>query len=102
MSDDELKSLRDQSLRAENARQVIENPAYSWAIKALQQQIVDDWSQCPVRDKEGQTLYLQLHKLSKKFEALLTGMVETGKLAQLKLDAERDESAAQKLVRRFT
>lgn len=93
--------LRSDSQRGANARLVIENEAYQEAMKLLQQQIVDEWGRCPVRDAEGQKLLLQLHKLSKKFEALLSGMVETGRLAQMELDAERDESSARKLFRRI-
>lgn len=91
---------RQEALRGEDAARVLESKAFQGAMKALQDEIVKDWSNCPVRDAEGQKLYLQLHKLSKKFEALLTGMVETGKLARLELDAMRDESAARKLFRR--
>lgn len=91
---------RKDAMRGDDAARVLESKAFQGAMKALQDQIVKDWSNCPVRDTEGQKLYLQLHKLSKKFEALLTGMVETGKLARLELDAERDESAARKLFRR--
>jgi len=93
--------LRSDSQRGVNARLVIDNEAYQEAMKLLQQQIVDEWGRCPVRDVEGQKLLLQLHKLSKKFEALLNGMVETGRLAQMELDAERDESQARKLFRRI-
>lgn len=92
--------LRSDAQRGDDARRVLESPAFQEAMKALQEQIVSEWSKCPVRDTEGQRLLLQLHKLSKKFEAMLTGMVETGKLAQVNLDAERDESAARKLFRR--
>ena len=63
--------------------------------KALKDEIVAEWSRAPVRDVEGQRLLLQLHKLANKFEGLLTGMVENGKLAQINLDAERDESAVE-------
>lgn len=97
---DKTSRLRVASQRGEHARLVLENPAYQEAMKAMQQQVVTAWAECSVRDMEGQKLLLQLHKLTKKFEGLLSGMVETGSLAKLELDAERDESAAQKLFRR--
>lgn len=97
---DKTDRLRVASQRGANARLVLENPVYQEAMKSMQQQVVDEWAKCPVRDMEGQKLLLQLHKLTKKFEGLLSGMVETGSLAQLDLDAERDESKAQKLFRR--
>jgi predicted nucleic acid-binding protein len=100
--DDKKTRLRDTSLRGVDARQVLENPAYQAAMKTMKEQIVREWAECPVRDVEGQKLLLQLHKLAVKFENMLTGMVETGKLAQMNLDAERDENIAQKVFRRVT
>jgi len=97
---DKTSRLRVASQRGADARLVLDNPAYQAAMQAIQQQVVTAWADCSVRDMEGQKLLLQLHKLTKKFEGLLSGMVETGVLAQLDLDAERDESKAQKLFRR--
>lgn len=97
---DKKDRLRVASQRGADARLVLENPAYQAAMQAIQQQVVTAWAECSVRDTEGQKLLLQLHKLTKKFEGMLSGMVETGTLAQLDLDAERDESKAQKLFRR--
>ena len=89
--------------QGDEARQVLANPAYVQAMKTLQDQIVDQWRECPIRDKEGQRLLLQLAKLAQKFEATLAGMVESGKLAHAKLDldAERDENGARRLMRRI-
>lgn len=87
---------------ARNAGEVLANEAYTNAMASLKTQIVAQWKDCPVRDKEGQLLLLQLAKLADKFEALLAGYVEAGKLAQHKIDLERErnESAAQRIVRR--
>ena len=99
---DKKSRLRSDVQRGEQARLILENPVFVEAMKALQDQIVTDWSGCPVRDVEGQKLYLQLHKLSRKFEGILSGMVQTGRMSQIDLDAERDESAAKRLLRRVT
>jgi len=84
------------------AQRVIESEAYKQAMTNLKAQIVDNWRQCPVRDSEGQLLLLQLAKLADKFEAIMTGMVQAGKLAQhqINLDSERNESATRKFFRR--
>lgn len=97
---DQVDRQRKEALRGDDAARVLESPAFQAAMALLKSEIVSEWSKCPVRDAEGQKLLLQLHKLANKFEGLLTGMVETGKLAQLNLDAERDESVARKLFRR--
>jgi hypothetical protein len=85
-----------------DARMVLDNPAYAEAMQTLRAQVVEQWKACPIRDKEGQLLLLQLAKLADKFEAILGGMVEAGKFAhhKISLDAERNESAARKLIRR--
>ena len=86
--------------RAIAARQVLENSAYRSAHTMLQAEIVAQWEQCPIRDQEGQRLLLQLFRLAKKFDGMLAGMVESGKLSQVKIDAERDESRVKTLFRK--
>lgn len=95
-------TTHDEQARAGiDAQQVLDNPAYQKAMAMLREQIVDEWGKCPVRDQDGQRLLLQLFKLSQKFEGTLSGMVQTGKLAQLRLDEERDESKPQRILRRM-
>lgn len=85
-----------------NAALVLENEAYNKAMESLKAQVIQQWKECPVRDREGQLLLLQLAKLTDKFEGILKGMIEAGKFAQHKidLDSERDEGRARKLIRR--
>ena len=84
------------------ASQVLDNPAYKAAMESLRTEVIEAWKKCPVRDKEGQVLLLQLAKLTDKFEGVLSGMVDGGKFAQrqLELDDMRNESAGRKLMRR--
>ena len=92
----------DQVRVARNASEVLNNEAYQKAMAELKAQIVQQWKDCPVRDVEGQRLLLQLVKIADKFDGLLSGYVEAGKLAQHKinLENERNESMAQKIMRR--
>lgn len=85
-----------------DARMVLDNAAYQQAMTTLRAQVVEQWKSCPIRDREGQMLLLQLAKLTDKFEAILSGMIEAGKFAQHKIDVdkERNESGARRLVRR--
>ena len=92
-----------QTVRIGNdAAQVLENEAYKAAMTGLKAQIVAEWTRCPVTDREGALLLLQLVKLCDKFDSMLTGMVANGKLAarELNLNAERNESSARKFFRR--
>ena len=88
--------------RGIEAQQVIDNEAYKDAMTALKAEIVAQWKDCPVRDKEGALLLLQLAKLADKFEGVLTGLIESGKFAdhQIKIDSERNESKARQVMRR--
>lgn len=91
------------AMRGKEARQVLDNPAYQAAMKALHEQIVQQWGECPIRDTEGQRLLLQLKKLAVKFESTLAAYVEAGRMAQHAIDVEdeRNESGARKLMRRI-
>lgn len=95
-------TLQQQADRGADAALVLENHAYKEAMQMLRSEIVAQWKACPVRDKEGQLLLLQLAKLTDKFEGILTGLVQTGSFARRKLieDELRNENAARKFVRR--
>lgn len=94
-------SLQAESDQGRDARSILDSPAYQEAMKRVRQNIIAQWEACPVRDKEGQTLLLQLIKLSTLFEGILSGMVETGKLADVKLDEMRDESVIKRHLRKI-
>lgn len=88
--------------KAIEAEQVLKNEAYKAAIQSLKDEIVEQWKTCPVRDKEGQLLLLQLAKLADKFDAILKGYIESGKLAQsrIEFDELRDESRVNRFIRK--
>ena len=91
-------------LRGREASAVLENEAFKAAISGLKTVVLEQWKQCPVRDREGQVLLLQLAKLTDKFESILVGMIENGKLAQNKIELNeiRDEPASRRMLRRVT
>lgn len=92
------------TVRMQQAQQVLNNEAYRAAMDSLKAQVVQQWKDCPVRDKEGALLLLQLAKLCDKFDGILSGMIEAGKFSQMKidLDKERDEGKIKRLARRIT
>jgi hypothetical protein len=89
-------------LRGREASAVLENEAFKQAMTALKKNVHDEWMACPIRDREGQLLLLQLAKLTEKFEGLLVGMIKTGEFAKhrIDLDRERDESGAERVRRK--
>lgn len=88
--------------RGIDATQLLENVVFKESLAILKQTVVDQWKDCPVRDREGQMLLLQLAKLTDKFEGILMGIVETGKLAKHRIDLNnlRDESASRRFMRK--
>lgn len=89
-------------LRGREAQAVLDNAAFQQAMAALRGSVLEQWKACPVRDREGQVLLLQLAKLTDKFESLLIGMVKTGEFEQRKIDLanERDEPRARQMMRK--
>jgi hypothetical protein len=96
--------MTDQQIsdRGLEASQVLASRAYREAMDSMKAQIIQQWKDCPIRDAEGQVLLLQLAKLCEKFDGILSGMVEAGKLAshKIEIDSERNESAARRIMRR--
>lgn len=90
------------AMRGIEASQVLDNAAYQEAMASLKDAIVQQWKESPVRDKEGQLILLQLAKLADKFDGILRGMVENGKLAQSKIDIDdvRNESSIRRMMRK--
>lgn len=90
------------ALRGREAQQLLDNEMLKEALDTLKSAVIEQWKDCPIRDKEGQVLLLQLAKLTDKFESILRGIVETGKLAQHKIDidAVRDETVSRRFMRR--
>ena len=88
--------------RAKEALMILDSEVYKDAMQAMKDQIIQQWKDCPIRDHEGQILLLQLAKLSDKFDGILKGYVESGKLAQHRIDinAERNETTVRKWFRR--
>lgn len=96
-------NLNTQAQRGVEALQVLENEAYRDAMASLKAQVIEQWKSCPVRDHEGQLLLLQLAKITEKFEGILSGLVESGKFAQRKIDLDefRNESKTRKFLRKI-
>lgn len=79
MTDD--RDLQREIDRAEHARRLLNDELLAGALAAIKAEVVKAWVDCPARDQEGKEALWQLAKTADKFEALLKGYVETGKLA---------------------
>lgn len=73
--------------RAEHAHRLLHDQLLQDALKAIKDEVARAWIDCPARDKEGKEALWQLAKTADKFDSLLKGYVETGKLARANLKA---------------
>ena len=90
-------------LRGKEAAMVLENEAFKAAMDSLRGSVIEQWKACPIRDREGAALLLQLSKLTDKFESVLMGMLRNGEFAQRRIDLDkvRDEPQARQFMRRI-
>lgn len=94
MSDSDLIS---EEMRGHNAAMLLDNELLQEALTAIDKEVMEQWIACPARDKEGKEALWQLIKTSRKFKDILTGYVETGKLATETMKRFEKEG----IVRRF-
>jgi len=89
--------------RGIEAARVLESEAFKEALNSLRESVIAQGKECPVRDKEGALLLLQLAKMADKFESILVGMLENGKFTQRKIEIDelRDESKPRQFMRRI-
>lgn len=97
-----MMTNEQQVTRAVEALNVLESSVYKDALESMKADIIEGWKNCPVRDREGQLLFLQLAKLCDKFDGIIRGYVEQGKLAQHKIDIDsvRNENVLRRWARK--
>lgn len=81
------RELQAQIDRAEHANRLLSDRLLQDALKEIKDEVIRTWTDCPARDHEGKEALWQLAKTADKFETLLRGYVETGKLARMNLKA---------------
>ena len=95
MNDIDLRADED---RGHVALSLAQNELLSEALDAIDKEVMEQWIECPARDKEGKEALWQLIKTSRKFRSILTGYMESGKLATEQLKHFEKQS---KLSRMF-
>lgn len=84
--------LRAEQDKGAHAMSLLENELLREALDAIDAEVMEQWIDCPARDKEGKEALWQLIKTSRKFRDILTGYIETGKLATEQLKRYEKES----------
>lgn len=94
----EVDMLEQQS-RGQTALQLLENELLKEALEAIEKEVFDQWVNCPARDTDGKEALWQLIKTSRKFREILTGYINTGKLATANLKRFEEQSALRRMFR---
>lgn len=87
-------------VRGREAQQLLDNALLQEALKALADEVQAQWLACPARDREGKEALWQLAKTAEKFSAILTGYVQTGKLAAENLKRYEKEGLIRRALNR--
>lgn len=77
-----MEKLYKETERGRLSAELLNNPVLTEAMSAIELEIITQWGNCPARDKEGKEALWQLYKMSQKFKNILSGYIETGKLAR--------------------
>lgn len=82
-------TLDEQIRSGDDARAVLENPAFAQAFASIKEELIQQWLNAPARDLTGKEHLWNLHKLTEKLEMALRSTVDTGVLAREQLRHER-------------
>jgi len=92
-----MATIEQRIYNGDRAREVLENEAFEQAFTDIKTELIEQWTNSPVRDLDGREKLYQLLKLADKLKANLQTSLETGKLARL--DLAHEESVLQKAKR---
>lgn len=71
--------------RGVQAKDLLDNPLLAEALSEAKRQIVEMWENTPSRDSDGREWLWLLHQSALRFEGVLKGYIDTGKIAKANL-----------------
>lgn len=92
-------TLRKQMEEGTRAKSVLTDDAFVKAYGAVRQAIVDQWEQCPIRDREGAHELKLMLKIHTDLGKHLQKAVDDGKFAAEEL--KRDKTISQRIAERL-
>ena len=87
----------EESQRGYQASQLIDNPIYKECISELRKGIVEKWRTAPIRDSEGLYSLKLMDKLLTDIEGYIKNVAETGKMADIQLEREKNVANLRKV-----
>lgn len=82
------------------ARGLLENPVFRQAMTDIRAAILKKWEDAPLRDKDGQHELKLMLKLLNDLEANFKQAINTGKLAEIQIEQEKEQESKLKRVLR--
>lgn len=83
------KSLEQRLYDGNRANEILENEVFQQVFSDIELEVIESWTNSPVRDQEGREKLWQYLTLLRKVKARLTTTLETGKLAQMDLQHQQ-------------
>lgn len=75
--------------RGDEAARVLEEKVVREALEAIRDEIISQWANTPARDTEGREWVWRHYKVVEKFEGMLRGYIESGRMAKIEM-AEKE------------
>lgn len=92
-------NLEEEVIRAEKARQVLQDPMVLDALNDIETAVISQWHECPVKDQDMRERLWMMYGVSKQFRKILQSHIETGELAKAQLF--REQTLLEKMKERF-
>jgi hypothetical protein len=96
MSDLDYRAAQD---KGHLALSLAQHELMTEALDAIDKEVMEQWIDCPIRDKEGKEALWQLIKTSRKFRSILNGYIQSGKLATEQLKRYEKENLVSRMFR---
>jgi hypothetical protein len=78
--------MEDEARRGDQAAIVLGMPIVQEVLKNMREEIISQWSETPARDAEGRDWIWRHYKVLEKFEGLLKGYMESGRMAKMQMN----------------
>jgi len=82
MNEDKLRLDQD---KAQQAKELLDNELFQTIFTDFEADVIETLANCPVRDTEGRDILLMSLQVGRRVKGVLTGYIETGKLATANL-----------------
>ncbi len=69
-------------IEGQQAQYILDHPLTVRAFSQIEKEIVEQWAECPLRDREGQHELLLMLKVMRKFKIIFQTYVDAGMVAE--------------------